>query len=612
MRIPTPPLTPAAIASVATFVMAGNPARADPFPASVSVTTLDGANGFRLTGVVNNDSAGWSVSSAGDVNGDGVDDAVIGAPGVDPNGVNGAGAVYVVFGRNTAGPAGPYPATMSLSALDGLNGFRIEGATQSGVFGNAVTGVGDLNGDGIGDIAGASPTAAPDGVFQAGSVFVIFGRNTAVAGAFPATFSVATLDGSNGFRINSAGIAERAGSSMAGAGDINDDGIDDLIIGAPSASPSVPNGTGRAHVVYGKNTAVAGQFPPVLSLTLLNGANGFRLVGVGATEECGYAVAGGGDINHDGVDDVLVGARSGDRNMLGNSGVTYVVYGRHGSNFAADTSLASLDGSLGFRIDGDAELMDSGSAVAFVADVNGDAIDDIAIGAPGARPGGMTSAGSTFVFFGKNTAMSGDFPAVLSLATLDGATGFRLNGAVAQEQSSSSLSGADVNNDGLGDVLVGALASNPPGASLGGAIYTIYGRDTVTRGAPFPPVISLGSVDGTIGFRLDGAAGEKIGFSLSRAGDINADGVADFITGGTGITAGRVYTVFGRGAAPPPCAGDTNGDNAVDFLDLNNVLSAFGAALGQPAYIPGADLNDDDVVDFLDLNIVLSFFGTAC
>ncbi len=100
-------------------------------------------------------------------------------------------------------------------------------------------------------------------------------------------------------------------------------------------------------------------------------------------------------------------------------------------------------------------------------------------------------------------------------------------------------------------------------------------------------------------YTIDTATGEStlIGFFTPLLG-----GPADFYMKGLAFADPLIE----------PCHGDTNGDNLVDFLDLNNVLSSFGIPLGEPGYIPGADVNADEVVDFLDLNIVLSFFGAAC
>jgi hypothetical protein len=92
------------------------------FGAGLNLSTLNGSNGFAINGIAANDESGWSVSSAGDVNGDGFDDLIIGAKGADPNGISDAGQSYVVFGSNSGFGAG-----LNLSTLNGSNGFAING-----------------------------------------------------------------------------------------------------------------------------------------------------------------------------------------------------------------------------------------------------------------------------------------------------------------------------------------------------------------------------------------------------------------------------------------------------------------------------------------------------
>ena len=136
------------------------PAGAADFPPTLNLSGLDGTNGFRLNGVAAGDGSGRAVSSAGDVNGDGLADLLIGAYGAGPNG-SGSGVSYVVFGRNTA-QTGPFPPSLNLAGLDGTNGFRLAGATYDR-SGRAVRGMSTATGSRTSSSGPSTPTAAPPG-----------------------------------------------------------------------------------------------------------------------------------------------------------------------------------------------------------------------------------------------------------------------------------------------------------------------------------------------------------------------------------------------------------------------------------------------------------------
>jgi hypothetical protein len=275
--------------------------------------TIDGTNGFRIVGDPDPNGGRGRVSVAGDVNGDGVDDLIIGFISADPNGSM-SGATFVVFGR-----LGGLLPDIHLGDLDGSDGFVLNGIAPNDESGYAVGGAGDLNSDGIADLIIGARFARE----RAGESYVVFGS---MAG-FPASFELADLllanggDGSAGFVLRGIDQDDWSGVSVSGAGDVNGDGTADVLIGALRADPNGAS-SGEAYVVFGSSE----NFPGELALSSLDGTNGFTLNGIDDEDYAGIAVSGAGDINGDGVDDLLINA-AGVRPEI-EAGDTYVVFGR--------------------------------------------------------------------------------------------------------------------------------------------------------------------------------------------------------------------------------------------------------------------------------------------
>ena len=149
--------------------------------ASLNLADLNGRNGFILNGIAgggfgNGDFLGHSVRRARDINGDGIDDLIVGAYGANANGKRAPGQSYVIFGSRTG-----FSPTFNLSSLNGSNGFALNGNAPGDYTGFSVSGAGDINGDGIADLIIGAEQASPGGRYRAGQTYVVFGvRSTSI------------------------------------------------------------------------------------------------------------------------------------------------------------------------------------------------------------------------------------------------------------------------------------------------------------------------------------------------------------------------------------------------------------------------------------------------
>ena len=480
----------------------------------VDLATLDGTTGFRLDGIDASDNSGRSVSSAGDVNGDGFDDLIIAADGANSS----AGESYVVFGKS-----GGFAAAVDLSTLDGTTGFRLDGIDSGDRSGRSVSSAGDVNGDGFDDLIIGAYEADSGSDSSAGESYVVFGKS----GGFASAVDLATLNGTTGFRLDGIDSGDYSGVSVSSAGDLNGDGFDDLIIGAYEADSSA----GESYVVFGKSAG----FASAVDLATLDGTTGFRLDGIDSGDRSGVSVSSAGDLNGDGFDDLIIGAYTANPGSDSSAGESYVVFGKS-AGFASAVDLATLDGTTGFRLDGIDSGDYSGVSVSSAGDLNGDGFDDLIIGAYEAD----SFTGESYVVFGK----SAGFASAVDLSTLDGTTGFRLDGIDASDRSGFSVSSAgDVNGDGFDDLIIGAYTADPGSDSYAGESYVVFGKS-----GGFVSAVDLATLNGTTGFRLDGIDSNDLsGVSVSSAGDVNGDGFDDLIIGAYEADSftGESYVVFG-------------------------------------------------------------------
>ena len=442
----------------------------------INVSELDSTQGFVITG----EGSIESISNAGDVNGDGFDDVLIGTPYfLDIN-----NQIYVVFGGSDVGTSGD----VERSELDGSDGFVIRGLFDSNSF--SINSIGDINGDGFDDI-----------MFNN---FVIFGRSD----GFDGNFDLQRLfeDNGDGFIVAEAspyyGVG---GGSVHQAGDINGDGIDDILLGSPGAGTyPIKNGTGAAYVVFGSDDDFAGR----LDLADLEKDRFITFGGTSITNilsEFGYSTSNAGDINGDGIDDIIVSAPyAGDSFYVpfgygyDNRGEVFVIFGSSNT----ENIINNRDDNFIIRGEPYDRL---GFSVNNAGDINGDGFDDVII--------------DNYVIFGSDNVTG----TTLQISQVDGNNGFAI------ANTNGSISGAgDVNGDGIDDLIIGN--------------YVIFGnRDGFTAN------LNLENLDDSDGIVLVGTDIENNSFELnlvSGAGDINGDGVDDIIASEFGGK--ESYIIFGR------------------------------------------------------------------
>ena len=476
--------------------------------------------GFVINGQSSLDASGNSVSAAGDVNGDGLADVIVGAAYSNPASGTDAGRSYVVFGKtSTTG--------IDLSAVAaGTGGFVINGQGASDQSGISVSSAGDVNGDGLADLLVGAYKSDPAAGLDAGRSYVVFGKSSGTAIDLSAVAA-----GTGGFVINGQGAGDFSGFSVKAAGDVNGDGLADVMVGAYQSDPAGGVDAGRSYVVFGKASGSAIDLSDVAA-----GVGGFVINGLCAGAQSGFSVSAAGDVNGDGFADVIVGSPGT------SPGTSYVVFGKASGSAIHVSDVAA--GIGGFVINGQFAGDQSGYSVSAAGDVNGDGLADVVVGAIHASLGTVTQVGRSYVVFGQTSTAPIDLSAVAA-----GTGGFVINGQENNDRTGLSVSTAgDVNGDGLADVIV----SSPYQATASAAGYNA-GRSYVVFGKTSGGSIDLSAVAfGSGGFVIDGQGnGDFSGASVSAAGDVNGDGLADLLVGATGgdptssTDAGRSYVIFG-------------------------------------------------------------------
>jgi hypothetical protein len=459
-----------------------------------------------VTAAATDDGAGRSVAPAGDVNGDGRPDFVIGAPYTHASAA-GRGSAYVVFG-----PAGDSP--LSLGSL-GARGFRIDGGSVYASAGTDVAGIGDVNKDGKDDLLiGAPHLEPPDAVAgdkKPGSAYVVYGQSDTT------TVDLAKVgDTVPGVVVSSAQAPETVGVSVERLGDVNGDGVPDAAIGM-----GVPLGGGRVIVLFGSG---ATETKAIDAAAL--GTDGFTITGLAGSPLTGADVAGPGDVDSDGKADVLIGAPD----ETSGTGAAYVVHGKATTDAVSLATPGAAWHLLG-AMEGDA----AGTSVAAPGDIDGDGRPDLLIGAPGADPQSRTDAGAAYVVFGRAGTEG------TSLGSL-GAGGYVVEGPADGAAIGPVAGGGDFAGDAVRDLLIGQPSAGS-GAAVGtGAVWIVPGHKGSDK------VDLAAAPEGTL--RLLGAEGEKIGDALA-GGDLDGAGRPDFLTGAQALPDGGRVRVRLGGSLPP-------------------------------------------------------------
>jgi hypothetical protein len=513
----------------------------------------------------------------------------------------------VAPGVGTMSGEGHDPPLMSEDAVNrGGEMVSLAGAEAGDLAGATVAGAGDINGDKAPDLILGAPQASLKGRKHGGAAYVVFG------GASLASRDLARL-GSRGIRIIGAAAGDQTGASVAGAGDVNGDGFDDVLVGAPTVASGGRPRSGATYLVLGSPDLpreVDLRSPPFKSVK--------RIEGKAAGDQTGFSVAGAGDVNGDGKADLVVGALRSDGQGKPDAGAAYLLFG---ADLPSPIDLREPPPGVKYvRIVGGAPGNLTASAVAAAGDVNGDGFSDVLIGAPRAANNSRQNSGSVYLVFGscllgerlitssRHCGLPPTRRLLRGVRKIDlerpSSRFVRIDGAAGGDLAGTSLAGGDMNGDGLDDVILGAPLASHEGRRASGSAFVVLGRTA------FSGVIDLRAEGSAT--RIDGAAaGHLAGQAVAALGDVDQDGREEIAIGAPRDWSGRpgagaAYLIPGQGALPPVI--DLAGFDAAGARRIGGAQE--GEVAGVAVAGPG-DVDGDTVPDMLVGAVLSSPHGRA-